>query len=52
MVGATPGSRLMITNSTISNSATYGILRAAGTTNLSEGSNNFSGNAAGNIHQN
>ncbi len=52
MVGATPGSRLMITNSTISNSATYGILRAAGTTNLSEASNNFSGNAAGNIHQN
>ncbi len=52
MVGATPGSRLMITNSTISNSATYGILKAAGTTNLSEGSNNFSGNAAGNIHQN
>lgn len=52
MAGATPGSRLMITNSTISNSATYGILRAAGNTDLTEGSNSFSGNASGDIHQN
>lgn len=52
MVGSTPGSRLTITNSTISHSQTYGIHRASGNTYLTEGSNSFTGNASGNIHHN
>lgn len=51
MVGATPGSRLSITNSTISHSQTYGILRAPGSTELQQGENSFVNNSAGHVHQ-
>ena len=51
MVGATPGSRLTLSNSTISHSQTYGILKAPGSTELQEGENSFVNNSAGNVHQ-
>ena len=52
MFGSGAGSQLTLTNSTISNSQTYGLLTAAGTINLTQNGNTFSNNASGNIQQN
>lgn len=52
MFGASPGTSLAVTNCTIKDSQTYGILTAAGTANLTQNSNTFSNNASGNIQQN
>jgi hypothetical protein len=52
MPGASPGTSLTVTNCTIKDSQTYGILTAAGTANLTQNSNTFSNNASGNIQQN
>lgn len=49
MFGSTPGSQLTITNSTISDSQTYGIYGTSGTVNLTESGNTFSGNSSGDI---
>jgi hypothetical protein len=52
MFGSTPGSKLTLTNSTISHSQTYGIQRAAGDTQLTEAGNSYIGNATGDVFQN
>lgn len=49
LVGASPGSQLTITNSTISDSETWGIYRTSGAVNLTESNNTFSNNALGSI---
>lgn len=49
MFGSSEGSKLTITNSTISNSQTYGIRKASGTVILTETNNTFSNNASGDI---
>jgi hypothetical protein len=51
MFGSSPGSKLTITNSAISNSETYGIWTASGTITLTENGNTFSNNTSGNIRQ-
>lgn len=52
MVGSGAGSQLTLTNTTISNSQTYGILTAPGNVQLTENGNTFSNNASGNVQQN
>ena len=49
LFGSSAGSQLTITNSTISNSQTYGIRKAPGTVILTETNNTFSNNASGDI---
>ena len=49
LLGSTPGSQLTITNSTISDSETWGIYRTSGAVNLTESNNTFSNNASGDI---
>lgn len=49
MFGSSPGSQLTISNSTISNSQTYGVYGASGTVNLTESGNTFSNNPSGDI---
>ncbi len=49
MFGDSPGSQLTITNSTISDSQTWGIWTASGSAILNESNNTFSNNALGNI---
>lgn len=51
MFGSTPGSQLTLTNSTISDSQTYGVRTAAGNALLTESDNNFQNNASGDIRQ-
>ncbi len=45
-------SKLTLTNSTISNSQTWGVTRASGSTDLTESNNTFSNNISGNISGN
>lgn len=52
MVGAGAGSQLTLTNSSVSDSQTYGILTAAGSVTLTENGNTFSNNSSGNIKMN
>ena len=49
LVGATPGSKLTIINSNISDSQTWGIYKASGAVSLGETNNTFSNNASGSI---
>ncbi|MDD2196800.1 MAG: PKD domain-containing protein [Bacteroidales bacterium] len=49
MFGSTPGSKLILTNSKISDSETYGIRRAPGNTQLTEDNNVYENNAAGDL---
>lgn len=49
MYGSSPGSKLTLTNSVISDSETYGVLRAPGATTLTESNNTFQNNASGDI---
>lgn len=49
MAGSSSGSQLTLTNSEVSHSATWGLLGAPGTVNLTESSNTFINNAAGGI---
>jgi len=49
MFGSSGGSRLVITNSTISHSQTYGIRTAGGNAVLTESNNTFVSNASGDI---
>jgi len=51
MFGSGTGSQLTITNSTISNSQTYGIRTAPGSIVLNQSGNTFSNNASGDIRQ-
>jgi hypothetical protein len=49
LLGSSPGSQLTITNSTISDSETWGILKTSGAVSLTESNNTFSNNASGDI---
>ncbi len=49
LFGDSPGSQLSITNSTISDSETWGIFQASGAVNLININNTFSNNASGNV---
>lgn len=49
MFGSTPGSKLILTNSKISDSETYGVRRASGNTQLTEDNNVYENNAAGDL---
>lgn len=51
MFGDGAGSKLTITNSTVSNSETYGIRAASGVATLTESGNTFNSNPSGNIRQ-
>jgi hypothetical protein len=51
MFGDGAGSKLTITNSTVSNSETYGIWAASGVATLTQSGNTFSNNTSGNIRQ-
>ncbi|MFZ1806966.1 MAG: hypothetical protein WAU36_07090 [Cyclobacteriaceae bacterium] len=51
MFGDGAGSKLTITNSTVSNSETYGIRAASGVAVLTQSGNTFSSNPSGNIRQ-
>jgi hypothetical protein len=52
MFGSTPGSKLILTNSTVSNSQTYGIYTTSGSVTLTQSNNTFASNPSGNIQQN
>jgi hypothetical protein len=49
LLGSSPGSQLTITNSTISDSETWGIFKTSGAVSLNESNNTFSNNALGSI---
>ena len=49
LFGSSPGSQLSITNSTISDSETWGIFQTSGAVNLTESNNTFINNASGDI---
>lgn len=51
MFGSSPGSRLVLTNSTISHSATYGISKAPGSVELIASDNIFSNNSSGDMKE-
>ncbi|MFT4739539.1 MAG: hypothetical protein ACI9XJ_000430 [Marivirga sp.] len=51
MFGSSPGSKLTLTNSIITNSATYGLRAASGNAALTESGNTFNSNASGDIRQ-
>ncbi len=51
MAGSSPGSKLTITNSIISNSETYGIWTTSGSITLVDSGNTFSNNPSGNKRQ-
>ena len=52
MFGASPGTQLTVTNCTIKDSQTYGILTASGSANLTQSGNTFGNNPSGDIQQN
>jgi hypothetical protein len=52
MYGSTPGSKLILTNSTISYSETWGVQLASGNAQLTEDNNVYLNNALGNLLQN
>ena len=49
LFGSSPGSNLIITNSNISDSETWGVWATSGSVALNESNNTFSNNASGNI---
>ncbi len=51
MFGSSPGSQLTLTNSSITNSQTYGIWTRSGNAVLNESGNTFSNNPSGDIRQ-
>lgn len=51
MFGSSPGSQLILTNSEVKNSQTYGLRSTSGSVNLTESNNTFSNNPSGDIRQ-
>lgn len=51
MFGSSPGSQLILTNSEVKNSQTYGLRSSSGSVSLTENNNIFSNNSSGNIRQ-
>ena len=51
MFGSSPGSQLTLTNSSVTNSQTYGVRASSCNAIITESNNTFSSNASGNIRQ-